>query len=83
MYEYHFHAVGTKKCHTPKPIEALLPIVTKILTSKLKVTPPGSVSQAPGGSDEPQDEDGRTYHFGGSLPADPVSVSIHPTGESE
>jgi len=31
MYEYHFQASGTKKCHIPKPIEALLPIITKIL----------------------------------------------------
>ena len=44
MYEYHFHALGTKKCHIPKPIEALLPIVTKTLTSRFKTIPPGNVS---------------------------------------
>jgi hypothetical protein len=44
MYEYHFHALGTKKCHIPKTIEALLPIVTKILASRFKITPPDNVS---------------------------------------
>ena len=38
IYEYQFHALGTKKCQIPKPIEALLPIITMILTSK-SVTP--------------------------------------------
>ena len=28
MYEYHFHTLGTKKCHIPKPMEALLPTIT-------------------------------------------------------
>jgi hypothetical protein len=32
IYEYQFQALGTKKCHIPKPIEALLPIITNILT---------------------------------------------------
>jgi hypothetical protein len=44
MYEYHFHKLGTKKCHIPNPIEILLPIVTKTLTSRFKITPPGNVS---------------------------------------
>lgn len=38
IYEYQFHALGTKKCQIPKPIDALLPIITKILTS-IFVTP--------------------------------------------
>jgi hypothetical protein len=42
IYEYHFHASGTKKCHIPKPIEALLPIVTKTLPSRFKITPHGN-----------------------------------------
>jgi len=42
IYEYHFHALGTKKCHIPKPIEALLPIITKILTRRFKAIPPGN-----------------------------------------
>jgi hypothetical protein len=33
MYEYHFQALGTKKCHIPKPTEAQLPVITNILTS--------------------------------------------------
>ena len=33
MYEYHFHALGTKKCHIPKPMEALLPTAIKIIAS--------------------------------------------------
>lgn len=37
IYEYHFHISGTKKCHIPKPIEAALPTITKILTSRFKV----------------------------------------------
>jgi hypothetical protein len=45
MYEYHFHALGTKKCHIPKPIETILPTVTKILASRFKAIPP-RVSQA-------------------------------------
>jgi hypothetical protein len=40
IYEYHFQALGTKKCHIPKPIEALLPIATKTLTSIFKAIPP-------------------------------------------
>jgi hypothetical protein len=39
IYKYHFHAVGTKKCHIPKPMETLLPIVTKTLTSVFIVVP--------------------------------------------
>ena len=42
IYEYQFHALGTKKCHIPKPIEALLPIITNILTSKFIVRFPGN-----------------------------------------
>jgi len=38
MYVYQFHALGTKKCQIPKPIEALLPIITNIFTS-IFVTP--------------------------------------------
>jgi DNA/RNA-binding domain of Phe-tRNA-synthetase-like protein len=34
IYEYQFHALGTKKCHIPKPIEALLQIITNILTGR-------------------------------------------------
>jgi hypothetical protein len=30
MYEYQRQALGTKKCHTPKPREMMLPIVTMI-----------------------------------------------------
>ncbi len=41
MYEYHFHTLGTKKCQIPKPMEALLPIITKIFTSEFKVMPLG------------------------------------------
>jgi hypothetical protein len=33
IYEFHFHALGTKKCHIPNPTEARLPKVTRILTS--------------------------------------------------
>jgi hypothetical protein len=44
IYEYHFHTLGTKKCHIPKPIEALLPIVTKTLASRFKTIPPGNAS---------------------------------------
>jgi hypothetical protein len=44
MHEYHFHALGTKKCNIPKPMEALLPIVTKILASRFNITPPDNVS---------------------------------------
>jgi len=40
IYEYHFHALGTNKCHIPKPTEAMLPIITKTLTSRFKVIPP-------------------------------------------
>ncbi len=39
IYEYHFYISGTKKCQIPKPIEAKLPLNTKILTSKSKVPP--------------------------------------------
>jgi len=39
MYEYHFHALGTKKCHIPKPMEATLPKVTKTLTSRFNALP--------------------------------------------
>jgi hypothetical protein len=39
IYEYHFHALGTKKCHTPKPMEVLLPIITNTFTSKFIVVP--------------------------------------------
>jgi DNA/RNA-binding domain of Phe-tRNA-synthetase-like protein len=42
MYEYHFQTVGTKKCHIPKPMEALLPKITKILTSRFMGIPPGN-----------------------------------------
>jgi hypothetical protein len=42
IYEYHFQAVGTKKCHTPKPMEAVLPVITNILTSKFIITSPGN-----------------------------------------
>jgi DNA/RNA-binding domain of Phe-tRNA-synthetase-like protein len=42
IYEYHFQALGTKKCHIPKPMEALLPIIPKILTSRFMVNPPGN-----------------------------------------
>jgi len=40
--EYHFHALGTKKCHIPKPTEALLPIITNILTGRFIVMFPGN-----------------------------------------
>lgn len=33
MYAYQSHSRGTKKCHIPKPIDAALPSVTKILGS--------------------------------------------------
>jgi len=36
IYEYHFHTLGTEKCQIPKPIEAVLPKVTKIFAIKLK-----------------------------------------------
>jgi hypothetical protein len=42
IYEYHFHALGTKKCHTPKPMEALLPIITNIFTSKFTAASPAN-----------------------------------------
>jgi hypothetical protein len=45
MYEYQFHALGTKKCHIPKPIETVLPTVTKTLASRFKAIPP-RMSQA-------------------------------------
>jgi hypothetical protein len=41
IYEYHFQAMGSKKCHIPKPIEALLPIITNTLTSRFIVIRPG------------------------------------------
>ena len=59
IYEYHFHASGTKKCHIPKPIEALLPIVTKTLASRFKITPPGNVSS---------NSNGLRQAFGGLCP---------------
>jgi hypothetical protein len=31
IYEYQFQAVGTKKCQIPKPIEAVMPMATRIL----------------------------------------------------
>jgi hypothetical protein len=37
MYEYHFHSLGTKKCHMPKLIDMALPIPTKTLSSGLMV----------------------------------------------
>ena len=39
MYQYHFQISGTKKCQIPKPIEAKLPLITKIFASRSKVTP--------------------------------------------
>ena len=33
IYEYHFQAWGTEKCHIPKSMEAQLPIITNTLTS--------------------------------------------------
>jgi hypothetical protein len=39
--EYHFQTLGTKKCHIPKPIEALLPNITKLFISRFMVNPPG------------------------------------------
>jgi hypothetical protein len=45
IYEYHFHAFGIKKCHIPKPIEALLPIVIKTLISRFNLTPPDNGSR--------------------------------------
>ena len=39
IYEYHFQIWGTKKCQIPKPIRPKLPLNTKILTSRSKVTP--------------------------------------------
>jgi hypothetical protein len=41
--EYHFQVLGTKKCHIPKPMEALLPIITNIFTGKFIVVPPAVV----------------------------------------
>jgi hypothetical protein len=38
IYEYYFHISGAKKCQIPKPIEAQLPIITKILTRRSKIT---------------------------------------------
>ena len=31
IYEYHFHTLGTEKCHNPNVMEAVLPTVTRIL----------------------------------------------------
>jgi hypothetical protein len=31
IYEYHSQVLGKKKCQNPKPIEALLPGITKIV----------------------------------------------------
>jgi hypothetical protein len=39
MYENHFQALGTKKCHIPKPMEALLPTITNIRAGKFMGIP--------------------------------------------
>ena len=31
IYEYQFQMAGTKKCHSPNPIEIILPVVTRVL----------------------------------------------------
>ncbi len=37
IYKYQFQARGIKKCHIPKPIEALMPTITNILTGRFIV----------------------------------------------
>jgi hypothetical protein len=39
--EYHFQVLGTKKCHISKPMEALLPIITRsyLKNGKLALKP--------------------------------------------
>jgi hypothetical protein len=36
IYEYQFHSLGTKRCHNPKPIEEILPIITNEFASLFK-----------------------------------------------
>jgi hypothetical protein len=39
IYDYQFQPEVTKKCHIPKPMEAQLPNITNILTSRFIVNP--------------------------------------------